>query len=52
VTATDSTPTPSSSTPYERPYLTQSAVGTPALVPPPSDETVTLTIDGRQITAP
>jgi NADH-quinone oxidoreductase subunit G len=46
VTATESSP------PYTPPYLTQSGVGTPALVPPPSDETVTLTIDGREVTAP
>jgi NADH-quinone oxidoreductase subunit G len=37
---------------YSPPYLTQSAVGTSPVLPPPSDETVTLTIDGRQITAP
>jgi NADH-quinone oxidoreductase subunit G len=40
------------SRPYEPPYSTYSAVGTAPLLPPPSDETVTLTIDGRSVTAP
>ncbi|MBO0693581.1 MAG: (2Fe-2S)-binding protein, partial [Acidimicrobiaceae bacterium] len=37
---------------YTPPYPTQSAVGTAPVIPPPSDETVTLTIDGREVTAP
>jgi NADH-quinone oxidoreductase subunit G len=33
-------------------YVTQSSVGTPALVPPPGDETVAVTIDGHELTVP
>lgn len=38
--------------PYLPPYPTQSAVGTAPPTPPPSDETVTITLDGRTITVP
>jgi NADH-quinone oxidoreductase subunit G len=37
---------------FQPAYATQSAVGTPALVPPVSDETVEVTIDGHQLTVP
>ncbi|MDQ6781953.1 MAG: NADH-quinone oxidoreductase subunit NuoG [Actinomycetota bacterium] len=37
---------------YVPPFPTQSAVGTAALTPPPSDETVTITLDGRAVTVP
>jgi NADH-quinone oxidoreductase subunit G len=37
---------------FQPAYVTQSAVGTAALVPPVSDETVDVTIDGRQLTVP
>ncbi|MGI8752862.1 MAG: 2Fe-2S iron-sulfur cluster-binding protein, partial [Acidimicrobiales bacterium] len=42
----------SASAPYVPPFPTQSAVGTPAPGPQPSDETVTATLDGRTVTAP
>jgi NADH-quinone oxidoreductase subunit G len=38
--------------PYVPPYPTQGAVGTVAPTPPPTEETVTFTLDGRELTVP